>query len=101
VKSDTEVTNTGSFVGISKGNNVTTAEGQGVITTNDGSGEKANYTFLAVGSVNEEGKPIFRGSAVWSTDSTGKLAFLDCMLSFFKVELDEMGNFVSKERELK
>jgi hypothetical protein len=101
VKSDIEVTNTGSFVGISKGNNVTTAEGQGVITTNDGSGEKANYTFLAVGSVNEEGKPIFRGSAVWSTDSTGKLAFLDCMLSFFKVELDEMGNFVSKERELK
>ena len=43
-----EVTNTGDFVGVYKGNNVTSA--QGVITTKDGA-EKANYTFLAVGKV--------------------------------------------------
>jgi choline dehydrogenase-like flavoprotein len=41
------------------------------------------------------------GSAVWSTDSTGKLAFLDNILSFFIIEVDEMGNFSSKDRELK
>jgi hypothetical protein len=58
-----EVTNTGDFVGVYKGNNVTSA--QGVITTKDG-GEKANYTFLAVGKVTEEGKPVFLGSAVRS-----------------------------------
>jgi hypothetical protein len=29
------------------------------------------------------------------------LAFLDNMLSFFKAELDETGDFSSKERELK
>jgi hypothetical protein len=58
-----EVTNTGDFVGVYKGNNVTSA--QGVITTEDG-GEKANYTFLAVGKVTEEGKPVFLGSAVRS-----------------------------------
>jgi len=58
-----EVTNTGDFVGVYKGNNVTSA--QGVITTLDG-GEKANYTFLAVGKVTEEGKPVFLDSAVRS-----------------------------------
>jgi hypothetical protein len=58
-----EVTNTGDFVGVYKGNNVTSA--QGVITTKDG-GEKANYTFLAVGKVTEEGKPVFLDSAVRS-----------------------------------
>ncbi|HEY6404855.1 MAG TPA: hypothetical protein VIX38_02105 [Nitrososphaeraceae archaeon] len=47
--------------------------------------------------------PVLRGvgSAVWSTDSTGKLAFLDNILSFFIIEVDEMGNFSSKDRELK
>ena len=47
--------------------------------------EKANYTFLAVGMVTEEGKPVFLGSAVWSTDSAGRLAFLNNIISFFKV----------------
>ena len=79
-----EVTNTGYFVDVSKGNNATSAQGQGVTTTKDG-GEKANYTFLAVGKVTEEGKPVFLGSAVWSTDSAGRLAFLNNIISFFKV----------------
>jgi hypothetical protein len=100
MKRNIEVTNTGDFVSVSKGNKETSAQGQGIVTTKDGS-ENANYTFLAVGKTTEEGKPVLRGSAVWSTDSTGKLAFLDNMISFFIVELDETGNFSSKERELK
>jgi hypothetical protein len=100
MKGTIEVTNTGDFVGVSKDNMITSAQGQGVVTTKDGS-EKASYTFLAVGKTTDEGKPVLRGSAVWSTDSTGKLAFLDNMISFFIVELDENGNFSSKERELK
>ena len=99
-KGNIEVTNTGDFVSMSKGNKGTSAQGQGVVTTKDGS-EKANYTFLQVGKTTEEGKPVLRGCAVWSTDSTGKLAFLDNMLSFFIVEVDETGNFSSKDRELK
>ena len=63
MKGNIEVTNTGDFVGVYKGNNVTSA--QRVITIKDG-GEKANYTFLAVGKVTEEGKPVFLGSAVRS-----------------------------------
>jgi hypothetical protein len=61
---------------------------QGVITTKDDSG-KANYAFLAVGKVTEEGKPVFLGSAVWSTDSAGRMAFLNNIISFFMVEVDE------------
>jgi len=102
-KGNIEVTNSGDFVTVSKGNKGTLAQGQGVVTTKDGS-EKANYTFLQVGkTTTKDGKPILRGvgSAVWSTDSTGRLAFLDNMLSFFIIEVDEIGNFSSKDRELK
>jgi len=63
MKGSIEVTNTRDFIIVSKGNNVTCAQGQGVITTKDDSG-KANYAFLAVGKVTEEGKPVFLGSAV-------------------------------------
>ena len=102
-KGNIEVTNSGDLVSLSKGNKGTSAQGQGVVTTKDGS-EKANYTFLQVGkTITKDGKSELRGvgSAVWSTDSTGKLAFLDNMLSFFIIEVDEMGNFSSKDRELK
>ncbi len=63
--------------------------------------EKASYNFLQVGKVTKDDKPIFHGAAVWSTDSKGKLAFLENMLSFFKGELDEAGNFTCRDRELK
>ena len=100
MKGNIEVINTGDFVDIPKGNNVTHAQGQGVLTTKDGS-EKVNYTFLAVGNITKEGKPVLLGSAVYSTDSAGKLAFLNNTISFFKVEVGAAGNFLSIERELK
>jgi hypothetical protein len=87
IKGNIEVTNSGDLVSMYKGNKGVSAHGQGVLTTKDGS-EKANYTLLQV-------------SAVWNTDSTGNLAFLDNMLSFLIIEKDEMGNFSSKDRELK
>jgi len=102
-KGNIEVTNLGELVSMSKGNKGTSAQGQGIVTTKDGS-EKANYTFLQVGkTITKDGKPVLRGvgSAVWSTDSIGRLAFLDNMLSFFIIEVDETGNFLSKDRELK
>ena len=103
MKGNIDVTNTGKFWSVSKdGGNVTYGQGQGVLTTKDGS-EMANYTFLIIGNVTEEGKPVFRGSAVYSTASSsdGKLAFLDNTLTIFKVEGDKQGNFVSKEWEWK
>ena len=94
------VTTSGNFMSISKGNNVTYNHGQAIVTAKDGT-EIANYTFLAVGKISEEGKPIFNGVSVYSTNSTGKLAFVNNMVGIFKVEIDRMGNFVNKEWEWK
>jgi hypothetical protein len=99
-KGNTEVTNTGDLVSVSKGNKGTSAQGQGVVTTKDGS-EKANYTFIQGGKTTEEGKQVLRGCTIWSIDSTGRLAFLDNMFSFVTTEIDETGNFSSNDRELK
>ncbi len=100
MKGNIEVTNSGDFIEVQKGNNVTHAQGQGVLTTKDGS-EKVSYTFHAVGNVTKESKPILLGSAIYSTDSSGKSAFINNVISFFKVEVDASGNFLSIERELK
>ena len=94
------VTTSGNFMSISKGNNVTYNHGQAIVTAKDGT-EIANYTFLAVGKISEEGKPNFNGVSVYSTNSTGKLGFLNNMVGIFKVEIDKMGNFVNKEWEWK
>jgi hypothetical protein len=61
MKGNIEVTNSGDLVSLSKGNKKTLAQGQGVVTTNDGS-EKASYTFLQVGkTITKDGKPVIRG----------------------------------------
>jgi hypothetical protein len=86
-----EVTNIGEYVGVSKGNNLTFDQGQGVIKTKDGS-ETANYTFIEVGN----GK-AYQGASAYSSNSTGKLSFLDNILVIFKGGLDESGNFVLEQ----
>ena len=83
-----EVTNTGEYVSVSKGNNLIFDKGQGVIKTNDGS-ETANYTFIEVGN-----GTAYQGASAYSTNSTGKLSFLNNMLGVYKGETDESGNFV-------
>ena len=82
-----EVTNTGEYVGVSKGNNLTFDQGHGVITTKDG-GETANYTFIEVGNGTD-----YQGASAYSTNSTGKLSFLDNILVIFKGGTDESGNY--------
>jgi hypothetical protein len=51
---------------------------QGIITTPDG--ERATYTGLSIGQGNEKGESVFRGFNIYSTNSTGQLAFLDGMV---------------------
>ena len=74
------------------GDNITFGLGQGVITSADGS-ETANYTFIGIGNVTEEGRPVFYGASDYSTDSTGKLSFLNNILGIFNVEIDQTGKF--------
>jgi hypothetical protein len=85
-----EVTDTGEFVSISKGDNLSTTK-DGVITTKDGS-ETANYTSIDVGNFTD-----YQGASAYSTNSTGKLSFLNNMLGIYKGETEESGNFVLRE----
>jgi hypothetical protein len=96
-----EVTNTGSYVSTSIGNNSAVNEGQGIISTKDGS-ETASYSLIGADNVTQDGKVMFRGSVAYSTNSTGNLSVLNNMLGFFRGEGDiKTGNFTSTEWELK
>ena len=70
------------------------------MTTTDGN-DMVNYTIIGVRNVTQEGNPVIQGAAAYSTNSTGKLAFLNNMLGIFKAALDEKGDFVSNEWEWK
>ena len=85
------VTNTGEYVSVSKGNNLVYEQGQGVIKTKDDS-ETANYTFIEVGN-----GTAYQGASVYSTNSTGKLSFLDNILVIFKGGQDESGNYALQQ----
>jgi hypothetical protein len=87
INGNIEVTDTGEFVSVSKGNDLLYEQGQGVITTEDGS-EMANYTFIDVVNGTD-----YQGASAYSTNSTGKLSFLNNMLGIYKGEADESGNF--------
>jgi hypothetical protein len=96
-----EVTNTGSYVTTSIGNNQTISEGQGVISTKDGS-ETASYSLVTCcDNVTQDGKVTFRGSFAYSTNSTGNLSVLNNLLTFLRGEGDITGNFNTTEWELK
>jgi hypothetical protein len=101
MRGNINVSNTGTFWSISRGDNVTYSQGQGVIATQDDSGEMANYTLQFIGNITQEGKPVFYGSSIYNTNSTGRIAFLDNLIGIYKGEIDEMGNFVSKEWQWK
>jgi hypothetical protein len=93
-----EVTNTGEIVTSSKGNHAVD-QGHGVIATKDNN-ETATYILIGAENFTQAGKTVFRGSTVYSTNSTGNLSFLDNMIGVFKGEGDiATGNFVSTEWE--
>ena len=91
MKGNIEYSKAGEYVSVSKGNNLTFDQGQGVITTKDGS-ETANYTFIEVGN-----GTAYQGASVYSTNSTGKLSFLDNILVIFKGGQDESGNYALEQ----
>jgi hypothetical protein len=85
-----EVTDTGEFVSVSK-NNLIFDQGQGVIKTKDGS-ETANYPLIDVSN-----GTAFQGASAYSTNSTGKLSFLNNIIGIYKGETDENENYESTE----
>jgi hypothetical protein len=91
-----EVTTTGDYVSVSKGNNLALDRGQAVVMTNDGS-EMANYTLIEVGpdrgSFEAGNATTFVGAAAWNTNSTGELSFLNNALTIYKLDQNERGNY--------
>jgi hypothetical protein len=90
-----EVTNTGEYVSVSKGNNLVFDQGKGVIKTKDGS-EIANHTFIEVGNGTD-----FQGASAFSTNSTGKLSFLNNILVIYKIDGDQSGNYAGTQWQWK
>ena len=97
-----DITHMATFWTIPRGNGVLHGEGQGVITTKDGSGEMATELGRGIGKITDGGKKVqFRGSFFFRASSTGKLAFLNNIVGIFEYEGDEAGNTSEKIWEWK
>jgi hypothetical protein len=62
------------------------SQGKGVTTTNDG--EMATWTEQGIGHFTKQGKVVFHGIRIFSTSSTGKLAFLNNLVGVLYTETD-------------
>ena len=97
-----DITHMATFWTIPRGNGVLYGEGQGVITTRDGSAEMATEIGRGIGQFIDGGKQVkFRGSFFYRASSTGKLAFLNNLVGVFEYEVDEAGNTRHKVWEWK
>jgi len=95
------VTDSGTLVStLRKGSNgIYYSQGLGIISTTDGK-EMSTWTSQGIQNITNN-KSLLRGSAFYTTTSTGNLAFLNNMMTIFKSETDEAGNISNKEWEWK
>ena len=75
-------------------------EGQGVITTKDGTG-MATWTGQGIGRFTGAGKISFRGSLFFRAPQGGKLSYFNNLVGVFEYEVDGEGNCSSKVWEWK
>jgi hypothetical protein len=74
-------TDSGTFTTTHKSNGITTSEGQGIISNADG--EVATHTAKDLGFTNETGDTTYRGIQIFSTNSAGKMAFMDNLVGLY------------------
>ena len=86
------VTETWTFVNTHLSNNITQGIGKGVIMTDDGNGV-ATATELGRGFHMSPESIVYPGARVFSTDSNGKLAFLNELVGVTQWEVDSLGNY--------
>ncbi len=84
IKDVGNATDTGTFITTYETNGITTSIGQGIITSFDG--EIATYTAKDLGVTNEKGEIIYHGIQIFSTNSTGKLSFMDNLVGLYVYE---------------
>ena len=96
-----DITMLATFWTIPVDKDVVYAEGQHIITTEDGQAT-ANLRGYAIGRVNNELKSnSYRGSFFYKSSLKDKLSFLNNMIGIFEAEVDESGNGVVKVWEWK
>ena len=88
-------TNTGTTVSNLQANGTFTSKGQGFIMTEEG--EVATWTNQNVGQRTLDGNVISHGAGFWRTPSIGDLAFMDGLMTIFKLEIDNEGNLSAEE----
>jgi hypothetical protein len=95
------VTDSGTLISILRkgGNGIYYSQGLGIVSTTDGT-EMSTWASHGIQNTTDK-KNQLRGSAFYTTTSTGKLAFLNNMMTIFKSETDEAGNISNKEWEWK
>jgi len=86
------VTETWTFVNTHLKNNITQGIGKGVIMTDDGNGV-ATATEPGRGFHMSPETIVYPGARVFSTDSNGKLAFLNKLVGVTQWEVDSLGNY--------
>ncbi len=86
------VTETWTFVNTHLSNNITQGIGKGVIMTDDGNGV-ATATELGRGFHMSPESIVYPAARVFSTDSNGKLAFLNELVGVTQWEVDSLGNY--------
>jgi hypothetical protein len=90
--------NTGTSVSTLNADGTFRGEGQGILRTEGG--EVATWTNQVVGNFTSEGTIMTRGVGFWSTPpTTGELAFMNDMITFFEVQIDMEGNLSAREWE--
>ena len=95
----TLVNETLTFVSTPTPTGVIHGEGKGIIMTVEG--EMATYAGEAFGRITSSGGTSWRGSVFYSTQSNGKIAFLNNLVGIFEVEIDAEGNFSNDTWEWK
>jgi hypothetical protein len=101
LKGTIDITDTGTYLSIIRPGGILHGEGQGLYMTKDSSGETATWTGQGVGRLTEGGRVSYRGSLFFRANSTGKLSFLNNIVTVFEYEVDESGNTTAKMWEWK
>src|ERR687885_2268314 len=92
LKGTIDITDTGTYWSIIMPGGILRGEGQGVYITKDGSGETAAWTGQGIGHLMQGGRVSYRGALFFRANSTGKLSFLNSIVTVFEYEVDESGN---------
>ena len=101
LKGTIDITDTGTYWSIIMPGGILRGEGQGVYITKDGSGETATWTGQGIGHLMQGGRVSYRGALFFRANSTGKLSFLNSIVTVFEYEVDESGNTTGKMWEWK